>query len=309
MQAKTNTGQLPNFLVIGAAKSGTSALYRYLKQHPEIFMSPVKEPHFFGYENQPPNTQGPDDFVNTAITDLNEYRALFSQVTTEKAIGEASPTYIHLPRAVERIQHHVPNAKLIAILRHPADRAFSAYMHVIRDQRETVANFRDALRLEKERIAKNWGPIWHYTQVGFYHKHLKRYYDSFASEQIRVYLYEDFKAAPSTILRDIFQFLEINTEFTPDLQIQVNVSGTQKSRIFYNLIHTLFDKPNPFKYTAQQLIPEPIRWRFTSYVRNKNLKKQVIDPEVRQDLIGLFREDICKLQDLIDRDLTDWLTP
>lgn len=301
-------GHFPNFLVIGAAKSGTSALYRYLQQHPEIYMSPIKEPHFFGYENQPPNTQGPNDFVNTAITDIDSYRALFSQVSTEKAIGEASPTYIHLPKAVERIHHYIPNAKLIAILRHPADRAFSAYMHVIRDQRETVRNFRDALQLEEERIAQDWGPIWHYTQVGYYYKHLKRYYDCFEAKQIRVYLYDDFKKDPLAMLRDIFQFLEIDTNFTPDLQINVNVSGIQKSKILYQLIHTIFDKSNPIKFTARQLLPESMRWRFTAYVRNMNLKKEAIDPEVRKDLIELFREDILKLQSLINRDLTDWLT-
>ena len=303
-----NRNKRPNFLVIGAAKSGTSALYRYLQQHPEIYMSPVKEPHFFGYESQPPNTQGPNDYVNSAVTDSESYYSLFSQATTEKAIGEASPTYIHLPRAVERIHYHIPNAKLIAILRHPADRAFSAYMHVIRDQRETEKSFRRALQLEEQRIAKNWGPIWHYTQVGYYFKHLKRYYDRFLPEQIRVYLYDDFKESPSQTLQDIFHFLEVDTSFMPDLQINVNVSGVQKSQIYYQLIQTLFNRSNPIRFVARRLFPESIRWRFTTLIRNKNLKQQSIDQETRRDLIELFREDILKLQDLIDRNLTHWLT-
>lgn len=308
MIPQANKHTLPNFLVIGAAKSGTSALYRYLQQHPDIYMSPIKEPHFFGYENQPPNTNGPDDFVNTAITNINSYLSLFSQVTTEKAIGEASPTYIHLPRAVERIHYHIPNAKLIAILRHPAERAFSAYMHVIRDQRETEQNFRQALQLEEERIAKNWGPIWHYTKIGYYYKHLTKYYDCFESNQIRIYLYDEFKTNPLKTLQDIFHFLEIDSSFTPNLRINVNVSGVQKSKLVYQLIHTIFNKPNPVKFIARQLIPETIRWRFTTNIRNKNLKQRTINPEIRKELTELFREDILKLQDLINKDLSHWLT-
>lgn len=299
---------LPNFLIIGAAKSGTSALYRYLRQHPEIYMSPVKEPHFFSYENAPPNAQGPDDFVNSAITDIKAYTALFDEVTTEKAIGEASPTYIHLPRAVARIYHYVPKTKLIAILRHPADRAFSAYMHVVRDQRETAVDFAQALKLEQARIAQNWGPIWHYTGVGYYFKHLKRYYDQFDTSQIRVYLYDDFTANSNHVLQDIFQFLEVNESFIPDMTIKANVSGVQKSKISTLMINTFFNKPNPVRYAARRLIPEDTRWRFTTKARNRNLERLIIPAAIRVELTDLFREDILQLQELIGRDLSHWLT-
>lgn len=298
---------LPNFLIIGAAKSGTSALYRYLRQHPEIFMSPVKEPHFFGYENTPPNTRGPGDFVNLAITDINVYTSLFDEVTTEKAIGEASPTYIHLPRAVERIYHYIPQAKLIAILRHPADRAFSAYMHVVRDQRETAVDFAQALELEQSRILQNWGPIWHYTSVSYYFKHLKRYYDQFDAAQIRVYLYDDFVADPNYVLQDIFQFLEVDDSFVPDMTIKANVSGIQKSKISTLMINTFFNKPNLVRYVARHLVPEETRWRFTTKVRNRNLERFVIPPAIRAELTDLFRKDISQLQGLIGRDLSHWL--
>ncbi len=298
---------LPNFLIIGAAKSGTSALYRYLRQHPQIYMSPVKEPHFFGYENAPPNTQGPDDFVNTAITNISDYTALFDGVTTEKAIGEASPTYIHLPRAVERIHHYIPNAKLIAILRHPADRAFSAYMHVVRDQRETAVDFAQALQLEEKRISRNWGPIWHYKQVGHYYKHLKRYYEQFNTHQIRVYLYDDFSADPIRVLQDIFRFLGVDKTFIPDMRHKANVSGVQKNKFTAILINTFFNRPNPVRFMARHLLPEELRWQFTTNIRNRNLRRQTIPPEIRRELTTYFRDDILQLQELIGRDLSSWL--
>lgn len=299
---------LPNFLIIGAAKSGTSALYRYLQQHPEIYMSPVKEPHFFGYEDAPPNTEGPDDFVNSAVTDIKTYTALFNGVTVEKAIGEASPTYIHLPRAVERIYHYIPQAKLVAILRHPADRAFSAYMHVVRDQRETAVDFAQALELEQSRILQNWGPIWHFTSVGYYFKHLKKYYDQFDTAQIRVYLYDDFTADPDYVLKDIFGFLGVDDGFVADTRVKANVSGLQKSKMSAWMINTFFNKPNPVRYVARRFMPEETRWRFTTKMRNRNLTRLVISPAIRAQLTDLFREDILQLQDLISRDLSHWLT-
>ena len=112
---------IPNFLIIGSSRCGTTSLYRYLKQHPQIYMSPVKEPSFFSYEGMKPNHRGPSDekFNRTAVTKIEDYGALFKDVTTETAIGEASTNYIYNPKASERINHYIPNARLLAILRHP----------------------------------------------------------------------------------------------------------------------------------------------------------------------------------------------
>lgn len=298
---------LPNFLIIGAAKSGTSALYRYIQQHPDIYMSPIKEPHFFSFEGSPPNTQGPDDFVNTAITDLATYTKLFDGVTTEKAIGEASPSYLYIPKAAERINYHIPNSKLIAILRHPADRAFSAYMHVVRDHKETAVNFSEALKLEDQRFSQNWGPIWHYTRASLYYEQVKRYYDIFDSEKIKILLYDDFNTDPEQTLQNIFEFLEVDTAFKPDMKHKANVSGTPKNKTVDSFVNTFFNKKNPIRYTARYLIPEKTRWRFTTNVRNRNLVRQTIPSEIRVELTQQFRDDILQLEELIDRDLSPWL--
>src|SRR5688572_7713518 len=127
---------MPNFLIIGAAKAGTTSLYSYLNQHPQIFMSPVKEPNFFALEGEKLNFRGPGDaqVINRySITQLESYRAHFKGITQETCIGEASTLYLDHPKAVERIQHYTPKARLITILRDPVERAFSNFLHAVRD--------------------------------------------------------------------------------------------------------------------------------------------------------------------------------
>jgi len=298
---------LPNFLIIGAAKSGTSALYHYIRQHPDIYMSPRKETHFFAFENGNPSTNGPGDTIPGAITRLEEYLKLFENVKNEKIVGEASPTYIYLPRACERIKFHIPDVQMIAILRNPVDRAYSAYMHLIRDGREPISDFSQALKVEEERIEANWGPIWHYKRGGLYFEQVKRYYETFEKDQLRIYLHEDLDSAPQNVLKDVFDFLEVSDSWMPDVSVRPNVSGVPKSTHLHALMHFLFLKPNLLKTVSRKIIPEQIRWRVTTQMRTLNMAKRLMAPDVRFQLKEFFREDIQNLSQLIDRDLSHWL--
>jgi len=298
---------LPNFLVIGAAKSGTSSLYMYLKQHPQIFMSPIKEPHFFSFDSISKNTKGPGDTIPQAITDITEYSKLFDKAKDELAIGEASPTYLYREEAAERIFNLIPSVKLIAILRNPAERAFSAYMHVIRDGREKFNNFSDAMAQEELRINDNWGPIWHYTKGGFYYEQLSRYYNLFPSKQIKVFLYEDLINNQQNLLKNIFDFLNIDSDFIPDSSIRYNISGTHKNVLIHSLSHALFNSPNPIRWLSRKFLPESLRWKMTSWVRDKNIQRHKIPKKTKLELIKLFSDDVNNLEKLINRDLSHWL--
>lgn len=298
---------LPNFFIIGAAKSGTSSLYMYLKQHPEIYMSPVKEPHFFSFDDESKMTNGPGDPIYKAITDLDEYQRLFDGVRDEKAIGEASTSYLYRPEAPKRIHTMLPNAKLIAILRDPAERAFSAYMHVVRDRRETAGDFLDALSREEERKVAGWEPIWHFTSVGMYYEQLSRYYRLFPKDQIRVFLYEDLNADQSALLREAFQFLEVTPTFIPESSVRFNVTGEQKNKLFHTATQWLFTQPNPVRWFSRKIVPDIWRGNVANWVRQRNLKKQQISPKARQQLLDLYRGEILMLQDLINKDLSQWL--
>ena len=303
---------LPNFLIIGAQKSGTTALYRYLSQHPQVYMSSVKEPHFFAFEGEKLDLRGPRDLEimnDIAVTDISDYSELFRGVSGERAVGEASAVYLYSEKAVERIRRRLPGARMIAVLRNPADRAYSSFLHMVRDGREPLGDFERALAAEEERVRENWGPIWHYKRAGFYHGQLERYFEAFGRERVRVYLYEDLSADPSGVLRDIFGFLGVDDGFAPDMSTRHNVAGVPKSKALHAL-HTFLVKSHPVKSALKPFFPKDLRRGATMHlvngIRNRNLVKPPFPTGVRGRLVEEYREDVLKLQDLIRRDLSAW---
>jgi Sulfotransferase domain. len=296
---------MPNFLIIGAAKSGTTSLYYYLKQHPQIYMSPIKEPRFFAFDGIKMDFRGPGDreLNCQTITEIEAYRALFQAASNETAIGEASTLYIYNPRVPERVRHYVPNMKLIAILRNPVEQAYSSFMRLARDGLEPLTDFAEAIQQEENRIYNHWSFTWHYKQRGFYYIQLKRYFDLFDPDQIRIYLHEDFYNDQVGVLQDIFRFLGLDDTFVPDVSLKHNVSGLPRSRI----LHTFFAGPGMIKFALERIIPEKVRWRIRIGLIHRNLTKLTLLPDVRRQLIQDYREDILKLQGLIQRDLSGWL--
>lgn len=292
---------MPNFLIIGAAKAGTTALHEYLQQHPQIYMTPTKETNFFAFEGEELNFQGPGDTAlkDFSITALENYQAQFEGVTKELAIGEACPSYLYLPQAAAKIKKYIPDTRLIVILRNPITRAYANFLHTIRDGREIHQDFALALQDEEKRIANNWEWFWHYIQLGYYGLQLKRYYDQFAPSQIKVYLFEDFKENPIALLQDIFRWLEVDHTFVPDMALRPNKSGMPKNK----LIHSILTKPNPLKTLLKPLFPAKIRQK----IQHQNLNTPQLAQEVRQQLLDLYRADILQCQNLIDRDLEPWL--
>ena len=294
---------LPNFLIIGAAKAGTTSLSVYLEQHPQVYMCPGKEPRFFALEGEKLDFRGPAQGINhTSVTSLEEYCRLFQEVSQESAIGEASTLYLSSPKAPQKIKHYLPHAKLIAVLRDPVERAFSSYMHLVRDGYETLS-FAEGLEAEEDRIKEKWQPLWYYKQRGFYYEQLKRYFALFEPEQLKIYLYEDLAADSTAVVQDIACFLGVDPSFTPEITRE-NMSGVPKSRWLQNL----FTKDNPLKSAFKPLFSEQLRRSITEKVKKKNLgAKPTLSPEIRQRLLALYREDILKLQELIERDLSKWL--
>ena len=297
---------VPNFLVIGAAKSGTTSLYYYLDQHPDIFMSPIKEPHFFAFEGEKLDFRGPGDeerINRTSITDVGEYRSLFDGASGQRALGEASTSYLYVPKAAEGIRRHVPETKLIAVLRHPAEAAYSAFLKV-RDGREPLSDFARALDAEEGRIRDGWSPAFHYGSRGYYHEQLSRYAGAMGEGRVRVYLYEDLRDDPDGVLRDAYRFLGVDDAFVPDTSLRHNASGIPKSEALLAFVR----RPNPVKSALKPFIPEKTRRRVFVGLRNRILAKPPpLDPGVRRRLIEAYREDILRLQDMIGRDLSAWL--
>ena len=298
---------MPNFLIVGAHKSGTTSLYHYLRQHPQIYMSPQKEPGFFVYEDAPPDFTGPGTAtrLRDEITDIEAYRRLFDGVRDELAIGEASGIYMQQSRAVERIRHYVPEARIVAILRDPASRVFSSFTQLRRDGYEPEADLRKALAKEDERRAQNWGYAWYHRRRGFTHDILKQYIEAFGRDRVRVYLYDDLCDDPAKLLADLFTFLDVDPGFRPDVAQRFNVSGVPK----FPRLHRLVAGPTALNRLAHWLLPFSTR----SYIRARTIDRlQVrvrLDDAMRRELIAIYRDDILRLQELIGRDLQHWLDP
>lgn len=298
---------MPNFLIIGAAKSGTTSLYHYLEQHPQIYLK-SKEPSFFALKGQNIQYAGPGDqegFIRQAVINQAKYEAIFTGLNNETAWGEASVLYLYSPTAPACIQHYIPNVKLIAVLRNPVERAFSSYMHLRRDGREPLADFAQALEAEDERIKSNWEHQWHYRQMGCYYSQLKRYYDRFNREQIAVFTYEEFKNTPHQVLRSIFRFLGVDDNFKPDTSVRHNISGMPR----FQALHRFLMKPNLLKDIARPILPLSLRRRFGVRLRgwNTNANKPEVSLKTRQELVTFYEAEIRGLQDLIERDLAHWL--
>ena len=293
----------PNFLIIGPAKGGTTSLYYYLQQHPQVYMSPVKEPRFFALEGEDLNFKGQDakEFVKRSVLNFDEYCDLFKGVTDEIALGEASPLYMYSQAAPEKIKHYLPDVKLIAVLRNPVQRAYSSYMHYVREAYETLS-FEEALEIEEERVRDNWVYMWHYTRCGFYYEQLSRYFEIFDRSQIKIYLYDDLVADSKGLVKDMFQFLGVDDTFEPDMTAW-NASGIPKNRLLYLLLER-----GSVVRSALKVLPESFRKDVATSLRRWNIKsKPALAPETSNLLREIYRDDILKLQNLIQRDLSAWL--
>ena len=296
---------LPNFLIVGAAKAGTTSIHAYLQQHPQVFMCPVKETNFFAFEGEALNFLGgiSKGYLVNFATNISDYRAQFQGVNNEIAIGEACPSYLYIPKAVERIKCYIPDVKIIVILRDPIERAYSHFLHHLRDRLVPYTDFDQALKLESQRIADNWWWDYHYTQVGLYYQQLTRYFDNFGRQQIKVTLYDDLQADSLAFIQDIWQFIGVEKNFFPDMSAKHNATGIPR----YRALDALIKESNLIK-TIYQLLPAKFRQPITAKITKSNaLWKPPLTPEIRQNLLDLYREDIVKLQDLIQQDLSHWL--
>lgn len=294
---------LPNFLVVGASKSGTSSLYHYLKQHPDIFLSEKqKEGRFF---SQMVNCfDGPGDTIveKTITKDVESYKLLFEGYNREKAIGDISPEYLYFhEQAIPLIKSTLGNdVRIIMILRNPVDRAFSAYTHFKRDKRESLS-FEEALEKEMERENQHWLWTWKYKHSGFYTKQVKAYLDNF--KQVKVFLYDDLLNSQAKVLEEICACIGVDSGFEFDTTYKYNVSGDPRNQLLYKL-----ETSRGLIQALKKVIPSGIVAKIKKkWTGEKQMVKSEMSPETRLSLIGFFREDILELQKLINRDLTHWM--
>jgi len=297
----------PNFFIVGAAKSGTTSLYRYLDQHPEVYVSPMKEPNWFSRVHAPGRI--------SSVASEAEYLRLFEGRRAEPVAGEASPSYLWDEKAPWRIKKAVPEAKIIAILRHPVDRALSDYAQSVRWEGENLPLL-DALEQGYHDRRKVYGVTRLYVDLGFYSRQVKSYLEAFERSQVKIFLYEDLEQDPRALLRTVLEFLSVDPGYADSVEtdVQYNKHSIPKEgplgRVAEKVLKSRTFKSPRFRALRARLIPDPkLRFRLRQSLRFKEDAKPEMDPESKRFLMDLYREDIRELQDLIGRDLEHWLQP
>jgi hypothetical protein len=271
---------LPNFFIVGAPKAGTTSLYDYFRAHPEIYMSPVKGPRFFCYTRQA-------DPWSYRYRTLDEYRALFDGVTSEPAVGEATALYFEYPRTAARIAELVPDARIIAVLREPVQRAFSIYHMNLRD-RGTHAGLGFLPALERDGKLRK-----------LYFDGLNPFFERFPRENIKVILFEELAADPLATVQALYAFLGVRTDFVPDLAVS-NPGGVPRNRLLHKIL------VDPRLRAVSRHLPEPIV-AAAKRVRSRNLAKHRMTEAERDGAYRFFHEDLLRTQDLIGIDLSRWI--
>jgi hypothetical protein len=298
-------GRLPDFLVIGAAKAGTTALHEYLRQHPEVAMSRRKEPNFFVVDGEPPRFGGPGDRTilnRDLVWRFADYQRQFASVRDEQAVGEVSPRYLSTPGTAERIHRRLPEARLVAVLRQPAERAWSHFMMRRRDGFEPRATLEEAIADEPRRVVENWASG-RYLERGFYAAQLAPYLALFPRERLRIYLYDDLVADPGGLFRDLFDFLGVDPGFVADTSRRPNPSGELRNP----LLRWLWTRTHGPRERLRPLLPKALRARVSRWVISRPLDRRPLPAATRRWLTGLYADDVRRLEELLGRDLSAWL--
>lgn len=311
---KTTSGaeiREPNFFIVGAAKAGTTSLHEYLRQHPDVFMPggdlSRKEPSHF-CDPIPPWQE--------AYRDFNTYRALFAEARDEKAVGEASAGYLISPGAEARIHARYPHARIVIVLRNPAERVYSMYTYMCQFGLEPSPSFERALAEEDERAAiaaqarENWFPVhailyFRYALVAHY---IERFLRRFPREQVHFVLFDDLKARPQETTSAVFEFLGVDPTFTPSFKIHNRTWVPFSIRFQHFLamqcrVHPMLPQRTPVRYVDRRVLP------FLSTVNALlgTLRTRRMNPATRKALLNRYRDDIRRTEELIGRSLAGWL--
>lgn len=297
-----------DFLVVGTAKAGTTSLFQYLRQNPEICL-PTKETFFYISElyqdinPEDPAKRNPKEMV----FDAEAYRNLMSKCPEGVVRGEVGTGYLyHHETAIPKIREMAGDPKIIMILRNPVERAFSNYMHFIRNDYEK-ADFEQAILKEPDHKARNFDFMWQFKDLGFYSEQYAAYRENFSS--VLCILYEDFQEKPEEVISNICRFLGVK-DIPVDTSFRYNESGQLKETLMVKL---LFRKSafksllRPFLKTMRALLPIHVIKKIKYSLMKKHLEQKPELPESsKRALYEEYSEDIARLEQMLGRDLSAW---
>lgn len=286
---------LPNFMIVGAPKAGTTSLCHYLSAYPQVFMSNPKEVNFFSKEEIEGQGLFYKDFK---AKNLAEYEQLFAGVADEKAIGEGSVSYLFYPKTPQKIKNTLPNVKIIILLREPVSRGFS---HYLMDYRLGLVNLPyDAIVYQKNDHKNKDLYFQQYVGLGLYYNQVKRYVDCFGHKQVKIYLQEDMRQDIRGVIGDLSAFLELEGSFATDVDKQHNVFSMPRGKLIRKLYASPFVRSTVSKLFSTAT-KEVIKSTFFERTNKPTLEKKLKD-----HLVDFYKNDVEQLERLIGRDLGSW---
>jgi hypothetical protein len=275
---------LPNFLIIGAAKAGTTTLHARLRPHPEIFMPARKELRFFAYG-------GSGDDYSYPVKTLAEYESYFAEAGDAKAIGEATPRYLRTPKAAERIRALIPDCRLVVSLRNPVDQSFSSYLMGLRNGSVAPGtSYRAAIAA-------------HPNFLRGYAGDLATYFGLFDRDRFHIIRFEDLVRDEGAVARGLYGFLGVATDFAPAVARVSNPGGLPKNRLLHRVLADKRMMDFGKRYLPERLLDAAKK------VRDDNLEKQRMTAEERAAALAALRDDILRTGELVGQDLSAWLDP
>ncbi len=295
----------PDFFIVGAPRCGTTAMYEYLKQHPEVYMPEhTKEPGFFAK----------DLYSHYYIRDEKRYLELFSNVTTQKRVGEASAIYLFSKVAAEEIKKFNPDARIIIMLRNPVDMMYSLHSQLVFAGHEDIEDFEEALRAEGDRkkglrVPESRWPVefLFYREMARFSVQVERFMRHFDREKIHIIVFDDFKKDTAGVYKETLEFLEVDESFQPGFKI-VNPNKRLRNKLLRKIF---FPPPMSLQKISRLLIPsKEMRDSLYNSLRRLSIvyeQRKPMAPELRKRLLLEFKEEIERLGLLIDKDLSFWL--
>jgi hypothetical protein len=295
----------PDFFVVGAFKSGTTALYEYLRQHPQVFMPEIKEPMYFGHDLTPRYRR-----MSEA-----EYLALFAAARADQRAGEASPWYLYSTSAPTEIEEFQPASQIVIMLRNPVDVMHAQHSQLVFNRREELTDFAAALAAEDDRRAGRRIPAGAIRPEALYYRHSVRFADQvrhwlavFGRLRIHFIIFDDLVADPLSVYRETLQFLGVDASFVPDLSVYNPNRRARSGRIQ----GALFNPPRPLRGAVGRLRGSATAHRLRDALvglNSRRAERQPMDPALRRALTTELAPQVAELGELIGRDLSAWSRP
>lgn len=287
---------------MGAPKCGTTSLYEYLRQHPEIFMSSVKEPHYFGSDLE----------SGKFIREEEHYLSLFSSRRDERFAGEASVYYLYSEKAAAEIHTCSPASRIIIMLRNPVDMVYSLHSQAVSSGNENIIDFADALNAEKDRKQGRRIPDIAdfpqgllYCDIAKYARQVRRYLERFGNNRVKIILFDDFAESPEMIFRETLEFLGVDN---PGFQIEFEKANVNRRLRSIPLEHFL-KRCRGLRRAIKQTSPAMYSFMYSAFHRLNAVEagRRTMDPHLRASLCETFVPDVQELSQIIGRDLSSWV--